>query len=548
MPARESHLSDGKEGGNDVIEEVEEEEGPKTYFPLTAFLSNADFLARMMEYLEFRDWLALYAVGHGAVRSLFDSVAPSGPSRGNGKNVQCNARQFREIILERFLRPVGYVKWGYEWAEPIVLTLRDLNNYMRGISMPTHDYARFAHAYISQPKGASRGLGNVLSLALTTRAYTKVVLRLRAQAESEAKWITRLREEHVRTCNGCSPPNQATKARGEERQAPSPSSSSPHHDASKANGHARQPSSSEGSMSSSSGTSSCACPLPRPSFQSPLFRPNRAALLRVFVPSPDGTWLSDVSVEECEAELRRSATGAVKLLRAGDVVWDIALGDEGNIGRMVWDGGYLVDLDYRYSRLGELSPYFHSLAFPPSYFHRVIRIGASAGHNPQANPIVYVDVSPWGPEIARNLQLLQERGKAETPHGALHDVVLWVHRSSFKIHPPATTEHARVHSHLREHFPHLVPRSERRAIPNLPGFFIDPNWYGTVVVEVEGTQEGLSDLQDRCGPGVFPPRPEAITGIVKGVDRRRIWRVIREKSRPGEIWLRVVREKERVTW
>ncbi|KAI6121067.1 hypothetical protein F5141DRAFT_1087437 [Pisolithus sp. B1] len=519
MAVRESHLSEGKEGGNDVLEEVEEEV-PKTYFPLTAFLSNADFFTRMLEYLEFRDWLALYAVGRGAVRSLFDSVAPSGPSGGKGKNVQCNARQFREIVLERFLRPVGYAKWGYEWAEPIVLTLRDLNNYMRGISMPTHDYARFAHAYVSQPKGASRGLGNVLSLALTTRAYTKVVLRLRAQAESEAKWITRLREEHVRTCSGCSP-NQATKARDEKSQGPVTFWT---------NGHARQTSSSGGSMSSSSGTSSCACPLPRPSFHSPLFRPNH------------GTWLSDVS------ELRRSATGVTKLLRAGDVVWDIALGDEGNIGRMVWDGGYLVDLDYRYSRLGELSPYFHSLAFPPSYFHRVIRIGASAGHNPQENPIVYVDVSPWGQEIARNLQLLQERGKAETPHGALHDVVLWVHRSSFKIHPPATTDHARVHSHLREYFPHLVPSSERRAIPNVPGSFIDPNWYGTVVVEVEGTQEGLADLQDRCGPGVFPPRPEAITGIVKGVERRRIWRVIREKSRPGEIWLRVVREKERVTW
>ncbi|KAI6040726.1 hypothetical protein EDC04DRAFT_2566574 [Pisolithus marmoratus] len=413
---------------------------------------------------------------------------------------------------------------------------------MRGISMPTHDYARFAHAYISQPKGASRGLGDVLSLALTTRAYTKVVLRLRAQVEAEAKWITQQREVHMRTCSGCNP-KQATGSKGEKSEA-----SSPRHAASKANGHARQTSSSEGSLSSSSGTSSCACPLPRPSFHSPLFRPNRAALLRVFVPSPDGTWLSDVSVEECEAELRRSGTGVAKLLRAGDVVWDIALGDEGNIGRMVWDGGYLVDLDYKYSRLGELSPYFHSLAFPPSYFHRVIRIGANAEHNPQENPIVYVDVSPWGQEIAQNLQLLQERGKTETPHGALHDVVLWVHRSTFKIHPPATTEHPRVHSHLRENFPHLIPRSERRAIPNVPGSFIDPNWYGTVVVEVEGTQEGLADLQDRCGPGVFPPRAEAITGIVKGVGRRRIWRVIREKSRPGEIWLRVVREKERVIW
>lgn len=541
MTARDSRLSADKEGDVGVLEKVEEER-PKVYFPLKPFLSNADFLARMMEYLEFRDWLSLYSVSRGKVRSLFDSVVSSAPRGGNGKNVQSNARQLREVVLERFLRPVGYARWGFEWAEPIVLTLRDLNNYMRGISMPTHDYARFAHAYLSQPKGASRGLSDVLSLALTTRAYTKVVLRLRAQAESEARWITRLREEHVRTCGGCCT-NQATRAKDERSPASPPSSSPPYHD-----GHARPTSSSGGSSSSSSGTSSCACPLPRPSFHSPLFRPNRAALLRVFVPSPDGTWLSDISVEECEAELRRSGAGVAKLLRAGDVVWDIALGDERNIGRMVWDGNYLVDLDYKYSSLGELSPYFHSLAFPPSYFHRVIRTGESTGDNQQASPIVYVDISPWGQEIAQNLQLLQERGKAETPHGALHDVVRWVHRSSFKIRAPATTEHTRVHSHLREYFPHLIPRSERRAIPHLPGVFIDPHWYGTVVVEAEGTQEGLADLQERCGPGVFPPRPEAITGIAKGVERRRIWRVIREKSRPGEIWLRPVREKERVTW
>jgi hypothetical protein len=45
-------------------------------------------------------------------------------------------------------------------------------------------------------------------------------------------------------------------------------------------------------------------------------------------------------VEECEAELKRA--GVLKLLRVGDVVWDVAVGDEGNLGRMVWDGSYLV--------------------------------------------------------------------------------------------------------------------------------------------------------------------------------------------------------------
>lgn len=75
-------------------------------------------------------------------------------------------------------------------------------------------------------------------------------------------------------------------------------------------------------------------------FKSPLFRLRRAPLLRVFVPSPEGDWLSDKSVLECEAECRRA--GVVPLMRIGDVVWDVAVGDEGNIGRLVWDGSYLI--------------------------------------------------------------------------------------------------------------------------------------------------------------------------------------------------------------
>jgi hypothetical protein len=75
-------------------------------------------------------------------------------------------------------------------------------------------------------------------------------------------------------------------------------------------------------------------------FKSPLFRLRRAPLLRVFVPSPEGDWLSDRSVLECEAEVKRA--GVQHLLRMGDVVWDVAVGDEGNFGRLVWNGSYLI--------------------------------------------------------------------------------------------------------------------------------------------------------------------------------------------------------------
>ena len=50
--------------------------------------------------------------------------------------------------------------------------------------------------------------------------------------------------------------------------------------------------------------------------------------------------MSDESVVDCEKELKRA--GVLPLLRVGDVVWDAAVGDEGNVGRLVWDGNYLI--------------------------------------------------------------------------------------------------------------------------------------------------------------------------------------------------------------
>ncbi|KAF8836793.1 hypothetical protein BDN67DRAFT_910445 [Paxillus ammoniavirescens] len=401
---------------------------------------------------------------------------------------------------------------------------------MRGVSMPTHQYGRLAAEYL-QPKAVDQedqsapSSPDIISLALTTRAYTRVVLRLRAQAESEARHVARLKAAEWSQTTSSSRPGTRDGHRqpSASSRAASPTSSYSHSRNHSHGGHGESKSPSTSAVTK---------------FRSPLVRPGRAPLLRVFVPSPDGDWLSDASVVECEAELKRS--GVLKLLRVGDVIWDVAVGDEGNLGRLVWDGSYLVDLDYKYSRMGELSPYFHSLAFSPSYFHRTIRIGSSATHNPHCNPIVYVDVGPWGQEIAKNLQLLQDRARTETPHGALHDVVRWVHRSSFTIRRPVSHHHAQAHPHS----PNL-----RVPIPNVDGFFIDPAWYGTVVIEAEGTNEGLTDLQERCGPGVFPPRAETVVTKIRNAkekEGKKVWRIMREKSRPGEIWLRAVREKERI--
>jgi len=238
-------------------------------------------------------------------------------------------------------------------------------------------------------------------------------------------------------------------------------------------------------------------------------------------------------VLECEAELKRA--GVLGLLRMGDVVWDIAVGDEGNVGRLVWDGSYLIDLDYKYSTVGDLPQYLPTLAFPPSYFHRVIRTGPAS-----ANPVVHIDIAPWGQEIATNLQLLQDRIRTETPQGNVHNVVRWVHRSSFVIRAPPKRMSMSSSGSRRPPSPGRIP------IPESAGLFVDSGWYGTIVVETEGTNEALADLQARC-PGAFPPRAGGPTTLTKEAkETKKVFKILREKSRPGEIWIRAVSPKERL--
>ena len=111
------------------------------------------------------------------------------------------------------------------------------------------------------------------------------------------------------------------------------------------------------------------------------------------------------------------------------------------------------------------------------------------------------------------------------PQGNYHTVVRWVHRSSFVIRPPPTPIAGRYGPNRAR-----IP-APRIAIPNTK-LFVDPGWYGTVVMEAEGTNEGLADLQERCGSGVFPPRAKNVIpnpGNLKPRDGKKVFRLLREK-------------------
>ncbi|KAG7095270.1 hypothetical protein E1B28_006043 [Marasmius oreades] len=465
------------------------------FLPLSLYLSDTDRLSSLLQFLSFSDWCSLF---------------------NTSKEIRMMISQnelLREEVLERFLREVGYCRWVWREPEPISISLTDMFYYLKNAFTPTHDYVEVAQQFLkSQPNDNEEVPKRVSRLAHATRSYNRLVLRLRAQAEML---------EHCDTlsCSGSSSSSSSSSRRSSPYSIPDIAgltssfiSSSAEH--SQQRHHASSPSDST-------------------SFHSPLYRPNRAALLRVFVPSPKGEWLSDDSVLECEDELKRAEL--TRLMRLGDVIWDIALGDEkGNLGKLIWDGCYLLDLDYTYSSTGDIPRHIPSLAIPPSYFHGIIQRGPL-----NMDPIVRMDVSPWGEEIARNLQLMQDRMMVETPQG-LKNVVRWVHRTTFNIRPPSIRSTSS--SGARYWAQTGIP------IRDSNGHTVHSAWYGSIVIETDGTSESLDDLKERCGLGVFPQRAVVMGrhGKQRGRHEKMVWRILREKSRPGEIWIRVITPKERL--
>jgi hypothetical protein len=302
------------------IAELAEETKPK-FYPLLQHLQNRELLTELLMHLSFYEWLVLWGGVSKAIRQVLESDF-----------ALCDA------ALERYLGTVGYARWSWPSPEPIRINLAEMHAYMRGVSVPVHVYAQSSFSTLSSPP-SEEDARLIHQMKKETRAFNRVVIRLRAQAEADAEQGAAVRRkrsigQHQPQRQNHGPPlswsagaaqGQGGKHRSVSRQssrAPSPTSSVWSH------GAGSQVHLPLGTPSTSSG------------FRSPLFRLRRAPLLRVFVPSPEGDWLSDAGVLECETELRKA--GILPLLRVGDVVWDIALGDEGNIGRLVWDGRYLI--------------------------------------------------------------------------------------------------------------------------------------------------------------------------------------------------------------
>jgi len=87
----------------------------------------------------------------------------------------------------------------------------------------------------------------------------------------------------------------------------------------------------------------------------------------------------------------------------------------------------------------------------------------------------------------------------------------WVNRSSFQLRPVRAQQQGAVN---------------RIPIPKTDSLFVDPGWYGTIVVETEGTNEAVADMRDRCGLGAVSHQRPPIQALA---ENRKVFRILRER-------------------
>lgn len=292
-----------------------------------------------------------------------------------------------------------------------------------------------------------------------------------------------------------------------------------------------------------------------PTLVSP-WKPGRAATFRVWVPAKDPSgWLSDAELADCEQELYKS--GVWQYLKRGDIVWDTAVGDKLNEGKYVFDGNYLRDLSYAFDVAGHLPSWLNVIMFSPSYWHNVIK-------STQPQPVVFLDIAPWKDQILNSLRLVQDHVDTFSGNGARYRIAKWLYRSAANV-------------------------TSGQIISRMNGGLeiVDDQWAGRIVIEMDGMAEWAKELVNRCaGPDATAREKSNLLATVMGdaneagkmsnthdtnggtqkpslynkfggqggstMIRKNVepqnapWAIMRERCRPGLIWIRPLGDREKV--
>lgn len=160
-------------------------------------------------------------------------------------------------------------------------------------------------------------------------------------------------------------------------------------------------------------------------------------------------------------------------MRRGDVVWNIALGDFGNEGKLISDGRFLRDLQHTFDHVGHLPSWLDMLSYSPSTYHNIIVSSL-------ANPVFYLCLNSFITQIRETLTLCQDKVSISSPQGE-YTVNRFVYRSSIKLRSGT------------------ICGSEGGKGFGPGGVeVVHDDWVGFMILETDGTTEHAASLIARC--------------------------------------------------
>ncbi|POW11588.1 hypothetical protein PSTT_05151, partial [Puccinia striiformis] len=257
--------------------------------------------------------------------------------------------------------------------------------------------------------------------------------------------------------------------------------------------------------------------------QSDLYSPGKVPVFRLWMPCASNR-MSKADLLKCEVEM----------LRIGDIFCNMAIGSSDNAGRLIYDGQHLHELQYVWDPVGHLPDWLNMFQFPPSFYHHTIK-------SSNLNPIFYLDLTDYKEQLMDSLNL----GSLNEPHKISHESSqegTLTYLGLIEIRAGAQTG---VLEGIEDFLNNDYEYNNHQEV-------IHPGWIGKLTIEIQVSSADKLDhlilsrfnksrLVDFLSPAFDHSSKETRCKVLSQMKAAQLspWRVIRQKSSPGMVWIRI---------
>ncbi|KAI9608014.1 hypothetical protein H4Q26_005467 [Puccinia striiformis f. sp. tritici PST-130] len=252
--------------------------------------------------------------------------------------------------------------------------------------------------------------------------------------------------------------------------------------------------------------------------QSDLYSSGKVPVFRLWMPCASNR-MSKADLLKCEVEMLRSKVHS--FFRIGDIFCNTAIGSSDNAGRLIYDGQHLHELQYVWDPVGHLPVRLAQYVSVSSVvYHHTIK-------SSNLNPIFYLDLTDYKEQLINSLSL----ASLNEPHKISHE------SSQEGMHTYLGLIEIRAGAQTGEYNNHQE--------------VIHPGWIGKLTIEIQVSSADKLDhlilsrfnksrLVDFLSPAFDHSSKETRCKVLSQMKAAQLspWRVIRQKSSPGMVWIR----------